>query len=180
MCDDLDDVDSPLVVRRRPNSGLNCDNSSDSKPPSRPSSDVINQILIDKLKAGLQAHGLSRHLTRGGSGNTHAPVRRTHSDLGGQRLFNWDMRGSYRRMLSTPSPIKIRPNLSPRKSSNNTSTSDIVAAAANVKASRRLACRIAGVGGMRRSISQPLGLNEISSIKTIGNYLFIYRKLLLY
>ncbi|XP_075210885.1 rho guanine nucleotide exchange factor 3 [Lycorma delicatula] len=165
MCEEeqmCDDVDSPLVVRRRPNNTANCDSSiGDSKPPSRPSSDVINQILIDKLKAGLQAHSFSRHVGRG----SHVPVRRTHSDLGGQRLFNWEMRGSYRRMLSTPSPIKIRPNLSPRKS-NNTSTTDITSVT-NIKASsRRLACRLTG---LRRSISQPLGLNELSSIKTIGN-----------
>lgn len=165
MCDDIDDVDSPLVVRRRQNNVANCDNSTgDSKPSSRPSSDVINQILIDKLKAGLQAHCLSRHVGRGG----HAPVRRTHSDLGGQRLFNWEMRGSYRRMLSTPSPIKIRPNLSPRKS-NNTSTTDISAVASIKASSRRLACRLSGPGGLRRSISQPLGLNELTSIKTIGS-----------
>lgn len=52
-------------------------------------------------------------------------VRRTNSDLGGQRLFQWDNRSYggqlyYRRMLSTPSPIKSRPpRLSPRHSSHD-------------------------------------------------------------
>lgn len=60
------------------------------------------------VQADLQARALPR---RGG----HQNVRRTHSDLGGQRMFNWDMRNSYRRMFSTPSPIKMKPSLSPRK-----------------------------------------------------------------
>lgn len=54
----------------------------------------------------------------------HNHVRRTNSDLGGQRLLQWDTRSgyvhNYRRMLSTPSPIKTRPpRLSPRHSSHD-------------------------------------------------------------
>ncbi|KAK0182228.1 hypothetical protein PV327_000389 [Microctonus hyperodae] len=88
-----DETDSPPALRRRVNE------------KSRPQSELINQILIDKFKADLQQ---SNRVTR------HHNVRRTNSDLGGQRLLQWDTRGlsgplHYRRMLSTPSPIKTRP-----------------------------------------------------------------------
>uniref|UniRef100_A0A1B6CGV1 Spermatogenesis-associated protein 13 n=1 Tax=Clastoptera arizonana TaxID=38151 RepID=A0A1B6CGV1_9HEMI len=133
----LDDTDSPVIRRRGTNS------SSDGKP-SRPTSDVINQILIDKLKADLQARSVPR---RGG----HQNVRRTHSDLGGQRLFNWDVRNSYRRMFSSPSPIKMKPHLSPRKNALDTP----------LRSSKRFNNR---PQQLRRSISQPLGINELSPL----------------
>lgn len=60
------------------------------------------------MQADLQARAIPRR-------GVHNNVRRTHSDLGGQRLFNWEMRNSYRRMFSTPSPLKMRPAGSPRR-----------------------------------------------------------------
>lgn len=135
----LDEMDSPPIVRRRGTTS-----GSDGKP-SRPTSDVINQILIDKLKADLQARAVPR---RGG----HQNVRRTHSDLGGQRMFNWDMRNSYRRMFSTPSPIKMKPSLSPRKGGPMETP---------VRTSKRFSGR---PQQLRRSISQPLGINELSPL----------------
>ncbi|KAG8262866.1 Rho guanine nucleotide exchange factor 4 [Homalodisca vitripennis] len=98
----LDEMDNSPVVRRRGTA------SSSEGKPSRPTSDVINQILIDKLKADLQARAVPRR-------GAHNNVRRTHSDLGGQRLFNWDVRSSYRRMFSSPSPMKGKPAISPRR-----------------------------------------------------------------
>ncbi|XP_015116185.1 rho guanine nucleotide exchange factor 9 isoform X2 [Diachasma alloeum] len=95
----------------------------------------------------------------------HYNVRRTNSDLGGQRLLQWDTRGygsalQYRRMLSTPSPIKTRPpRLSPRHSSH-----DIVTLRSNAKGRNSRT-------NLRRSLSQPLGINQLSPLmrtKTAG------------
>ncbi|XP_014470070.1 PREDICTED: uncharacterized protein LOC106742017 isoform X2 [Dinoponera quadriceps] len=140
--DDIpDDTDSPPALRRR------------VADKSRPQSELINQILIDKFKADLQSR-TSRH--------NH--VRRTNSDLGGQRLLQWDTRSgyvhNYRRMLSTPSPIKTRPpRLSPRHSSH-----DIVTLRSNAKGRSSRT-------NLRRSLSQPLGINQLSPLmrtKTAG------------
>ncbi|KAL0125257.1 hypothetical protein PUN28_004412 [Cardiocondyla obscurior] len=133
--DDIpDDTDSPPALRRRVADKL------------RPQSELINQILIDKFKADLQ-NRTSRH--------NH--VRRTNSDLGGQRLLQWDTRSgyvhNYRRMLSTPSPIKTRPpRLSPRHSSH-----DIVTLRSNAKGRSYRT-------NLRRSLSQPLGINQLSPL----------------
>ncbi|XP_063244389.1 rho guanine nucleotide exchange factor 4 isoform X2 [Bacillus rossius redtenbacheri] len=173
----LDEMDSPPAVRRRVNS-----KSSDKS--SRPQSEVINQILIDKFKADLQTRAHPRHQN----------VRRAHSDLGGQRIFNWDVRNSYRRMFSTPSPIKMRPpRTSPPRPANTEAVNlrsylvpwavawfactdapalavDAVSNRARVAASRGgsgVACsskRRASRPQLRRSISQPLGLNELSPL----------------
>ncbi|XP_011308183.1 uncharacterized protein RhoGEF3 isoform X2 [Fopius arisanus] len=98
-------------------------------------------------------------------GTRHYNVRRTNSDLGGQRLLQWDTRGystalQYRRMLSTPSPIKTRPpRLSPRHSSH-----DIVTLRSNAKGRNSRT-------NLRRSLSQPLGINQLSPLmrtKTAG------------
>ncbi|XP_018910365.2 spermatogenesis-associated protein 13 isoform X1 [Bemisia tabaci] len=124
-----DDTDSPLMTRKR-----TTPTSSDGKP-SRPSSDVINQLLLDKLKMD------SRNILARSNGQ---PVRRTHSDLGGQRLLNWDYRFYRRRMLNT-SPLKSRP---PFMSSS-------------CRGSRPIGMRSYK---LRRSISQPLGLNELSPV----------------
>ncbi|XP_020285856.1 spermatogenesis-associated protein 13 isoform X3 [Pseudomyrmex gracilis] len=94
----------------------------------------------------------------------HNHVRRTNSDLGGQRLLQWDTRSgyvyNYRRMLSTPSPIKTRPpRLSPRHSSH-----DIVTLRSNAKGRSSRT-------NLRRSLSQPLGINQLSPLmrtKTTG------------
>ncbi|XP_015606220.1 uncharacterized protein LOC107272983 isoform X2 [Cephus cinctus] len=96
----------------------------------------------------------------------HHHVRRTNSDLGGQRLLQWDTRSgyshahSYRRMLSTPSPIKTRPpRLSPKHSSH-----DIVTLRSNSKGRSSRT-------NLRRSLSQPLGINQLSPLmrtKTAG------------
>ncbi|KAJ9585687.1 hypothetical protein L9F63_002477, partial [Diploptera punctata] len=130
----LDEMDSPPAVRRRVT----------GDKASRPQSEVINQILIEKFKADLQTRVQNRH----------QQVRRTHSDLGGQRLFNWDVRNSYRRMFSTPSPIKMRP---PRTSPPRPTNTDAVTLR---NSSKRRARR----PQLRRSISQPLGLNELSPL----------------
>ncbi|XP_023726121.2 rho guanine nucleotide exchange factor 4 [Cryptotermes secundus] len=129
----LDEMDSPPAVRRR----VTTDKTS------RPQSEVINQLLIEKLKADLQTRAQNRH----------QQVRRTHSDLGGQRLFNWDLRNIYRRMYSTPSPIKMRP---PRSSPPHPTITDAVTLRSSKRRSRR--------PQLRRSISQPLGLNELSPL----------------
>uniref|UniRef100_A0A8D8WJH6 Spermatogenesis-associated protein 13 n=1 Tax=Cacopsylla melanoneura TaxID=428564 RepID=A0A8D8WJH6_9HEMI len=140
----LDDTDSPLVVRRR---GPGLIYGSEGKA-SRPTSDVINQVLIDKLKTELQSRGLPR---RHGQA-----VRRTHSDLGGQRLFHWDVCHSYRKMMSSPSPVKMR---------NQEYTSSGGESQAKTK-------KIRPHHTLRRSVSQPLGLNELSPLlrrKPIGS-----------
>lgn len=116
-----DTDESPPVVRRRGTAS-----SSDSRP-SRPTSEVINQFLIDRLKAELVAR--------------RSPgVRRTHSDLGGQRLYQWEIRRGYKRMISHPSPIRARPNRTVFKGARGHH------------------------GRLRRSVSQPLGLNELSPV----------------
>ncbi|XP_046420190.1 uncharacterized protein LOC124179639 isoform X1 [Neodiprion fabricii] len=138
-----DEMDSPPALRRR------------VTDKSRPQSELINQILIEKFKADLQSRTSRNH-----------HVRRTNSDLGGQRLLQWDTRSgyshahNYRRMLSTPSPIKTRPpRLSPRHSSN-----DIVTLRSNSKGRNTRT-------NLRRSLSQPLGINQLSPLmraKTAG------------
>ncbi|XP_066585015.1 uncharacterized protein RhoGEF3 isoform X2 [Prorops nasuta] len=136
-----DDTDSPPALRRR------------VADKSRPQSELINQILIDKFKADLQSRA-----------SRHQHVRRTNSDLSGQRLLQWDTRSghvhNYKRMLSTPSPIKMRPpRLSPRHSSH-----DIVTLRSNVKGRSSRT-------NLRRSLSQPLGINQLSPLmrtKTAG------------
>ncbi|GFG36450.1 hypothetical protein Cfor_11474, partial [Coptotermes formosanus] len=129
----LDEMDSPPAVRRRVT----------AEKSSRPQSEVINQILIEKFKADLQTRIQNRH----------QQVRRAHSDLGGQRLFNWDVRNNYRRMHSTPSPIKMRP---PRTSPPHPTVTDAVTLRSSKRRSRHL--------HLRRSVSQPLGLNELSPL----------------
>ncbi|XP_063987773.1 mucin-2 isoform X2 [Diachasmimorpha longicaudata] len=108
-----------------------------------------------QIEADLQQNRSTRHYN----------VRRTNSDLGGQRLLQWDTRGygsalQYRRMLSTPSPIKTRPpRLSPRHSSH-----DIVTLRSNAKGRNSRT-------NLRRSLSQPLGINQLSPLmrtKTTG------------
>ncbi|GLG98029.1 Protein still life, isoform SIF type 1, partial [Gryllus bimaculatus] len=132
----LDDIDSPPAVRRRVGN-----TSGAVEKTSRPQSEVIQQLLIDKLKADLQNRTQVRH----------HHVRRAHSDLGGQRLFNWDVRNSYRRMFSTPSPIKMRPpRLSPPRPTHTE----------QVTLRKHRIVRPT----LRRSISQPLGLNELSPL----------------
>ncbi|XP_043497685.1 spermatogenesis-associated protein 13 isoform X3 [Polistes fuscatus] len=138
-----DETDSPPALRRR------------VADKSRPQSELINQILIDKFKADLQSRA-----------SRHQHVRRANSDLGGQRLLQWDTRSgyshihNYRRMLSTPSPIKSRPpRLSPRHSSH-----DIVTLRSNAKGRSSRT-------NLRRSLSQPLGINQLSPLmrtKTAG------------
>ncbi|XP_034186585.2 rho guanine nucleotide exchange factor 3 isoform X2 [Osmia lignaria lignaria] len=141
--DAQDETDSPPALRRR------------VADKSRPQSELVNQILIDKFKADLQSRT-----------SRHQHVRRTNSDLGGQRLLQWDTRSgyshvhNYRRMLSTPSPIKTRPpRLSPRHSSH-----DIVTLRSNAKGRSSRT-------NLRRSLSQPLGINQLSPLmrtKTAG------------
>uniref|UniRef100_A0A0A9YF62 Spermatogenesis-associated protein 13 n=1 Tax=Lygus hesperus TaxID=30085 RepID=A0A0A9YF62_LYGHE len=143
-----DDLDSPPVVRRRGTA------SSSEGRSSRPTSDVINQFLIDRLKAELEARGLRK---RGQVG-----VRRTYSDLGGQRLYNWEMRRGFRRMVSHPSPLRSKPNRENSLSNNSNSSNS------SNRNWRRPHGRPAH---LRRSVSQPLGINELSPLmlrKTTG------------
>ncbi|XP_026681638.1 uncharacterized protein LOC103511644 [Diaphorina citri] len=94
--------------------------------------------------AELQSRGLPRR--RG------QMVRRTHSDLGGQRLFHWDVCNSYRKMISSPSPVKTR-----------------MENCADVQTRTK---RIRPHHALRRSVSQPLGINELSPLlrrKPIGS-----------
>ncbi|XP_049771951.1 spermatogenesis-associated protein 13 [Schistocerca cancellata] len=135
----LDEMDSPPAVRRRVTS---------SEKSSRPQSEVIQQLLIDKFKADLQ--------TRAAQQGRHQHVRRAHSDLGGQRLFQWDVRSSYRRMFSTPSPIKMRP---PRASPPHPRPANLEQPV-QLRNSKRRSAR----PQLRRSLSQPLGLNELSPL----------------
>ncbi|KAL0275632.1 UNVERIFIED_CONTAM: hypothetical protein PYX00_003429 [Menopon gallinae] len=133
--DQHDELDSPPVIRRR---------TASAEKSSRPQSEVINQILIDKFKADLQWRAQTK-------GYPNRRVRRTNSDLGGQRLFNWELRNNYRRMMSMPSPVKGRPS----RTAGNKLTPDGSAVP------RR---RMPGRGQLRRSMSQPLGLNELSPL----------------
>ncbi|KAK4883196.1 hypothetical protein RN001_006515 [Aquatica leii] len=134
-----DELDSPPTVRRR---------ALSSNKTSRPHSDLLNKILIDKFKAELQYRAHRHHY-----------IRRTHSDLGGQRLFQWDPRSSYRRLMSSPAPLQGRPQrMSPRKK-----PPDAPGAVQLRTAQRR--------GQLRRSLSQPVDIDKLSPLmrtKTAG------------
>lgn len=78
-------------------------------------------------------------------------VRRTHSDLGGQRILHWESRSSYRRLMSSPAPIRGRPQ-SPRKKPPD--------APAGVQLRGTNHRR----GQLRRSLSQPLDIDKLSPL----------------
>ncbi|KAK9746793.1 RhoGEF domain [Popillia japonica] len=128
-----DELDSPPAVRRRghhPSKGAT----------SRPHSDLLNQILIDKFKAELKSRAHRRPY-----------VRRTHSDLGGQRILHWESRSSYRRLMSSPAPIRGRPQ-SPRKKPPDTP------GGVQLRGSHHRR------GQLRRSLSQPLDIDKLSPL----------------
>ncbi|XP_064214036.1 uncharacterized protein RhoGEF3 isoform X2 [Tribolium castaneum] len=131
-----DDLDSPPSVRRR----------TVAKTASRPHSDLLNQILIDKFKSDLKQRP-----------HRHNQVRRTRSDLGGQRLLQWDSRSSYKRLMSNPSPLRGRPQ-SPRKKPPD------APGGVQLRLNHRR-------GQLRRSLSQPLDIDKLSPLmrtKTAG------------
>ncbi|XP_044261717.1 uncharacterized protein LOC123009457 [Tribolium madens] len=131
-----DDLDSPPTVRRR----------TLGKTASRPHSDLLNQILIDKFKSDLKQRS-----------HRHNQVRRTRSDLGGQRLLQWDSRSSYKRLMSTTSPLRGRPQ-SPRKKPPD------APGGVQLRINHRR-------GQLRRSLSQPLDIDKLSPLmrtKTTG------------
>lgn len=80
----------------------------------------------------------------------HNQVRRTHSDLGGQRLLQWDPRSAYRRLMSSPVPLKSRPQ-SPRRK-----PPDLPGGVQLRGLPRR--------GQLRRSLSQPLDIDKLSPL----------------
>ncbi|XP_049821611.1 uncharacterized protein LOC109604696 isoform X2 [Aethina tumida] len=138
-----DELDSPPTVRRRPPHGK----------LSRPHSDLLNQILIDKFKADLKQRA-----------HRNQQVRRTRSDLGGQRLLNWDPRSSYRRLMSSPAH-HLRPGSggSARLQSPNKKPPD-APGGVQLRSGRRR-------GQLRRSLSQPLDIDKLSPLmrtKTAG------------
>ncbi|XP_017779219.1 PREDICTED: rho guanine nucleotide exchange factor 4-like [Nicrophorus vespilloides] len=129
-----EELDSPPTVRRR------------GGPPrgTRPHSDLLNQILIDRFKAELRSRA-----------HKHQHVRRTHSDLGGQRIYQWDSRASYRRLMSLPvAPLRARPQ-SPRKKPPDGNGPPGVQLRSHPLYRR---------GQLRRSLSQPLDIDKLSPI----------------
>ncbi|XP_060525179.1 uncharacterized protein LOC132701359 [Cylas formicarius] len=135
--------DSPPAVRRRPphRSG------AAPGPNNRPHSELINQILIDKLKADL------KHRGRGSK-----QVRRTRSDLGGQRLFGWEQRQATQRLLRKMAAPTSSPGRgqSPRKR-----PSDDLRADDDVELRRDVPAR---PPALRRSLSQPLDIDKLSPL----------------
>ncbi|KAJ8919125.1 hypothetical protein NQ315_012110, partial [Exocentrus adspersus] len=125
-----DELDSPPAVRRRPPLGKT----------SRPHSDLLNQILIDKFKADLKQRT-----------QKHQQVRRTRSDLGGQRLLHWDPRTSYRRLMSSSASLRSRPQ-SPRKKPPD-APGGVTLRHGNYRR-----------GQLRRSLSQPLDIDKLSPL----------------
>ncbi|KAG8227169.1 hypothetical protein J437_LFUL009858, partial [Ladona fulva] len=88
-----DEVDSPPTVKRRVRqNGNNYDN--------RPRSDVLNQAMLEKFKVDLQNRNAAKQ-----------NVRRTRSDLGGGVSGGGSRTApnAYRRQLSSPAPLKVRP-----------------------------------------------------------------------
>lgn len=84
----------------------------------------------------------------------HHHVRRTHSDLGGQRLLQWDTRNPYYRMMSTPSPLKGRPQrASPRRNPPE------APGGVQLRGPRRPARP-----QLRRSLSQPVDIDKLSPL----------------
>lgn len=93
----------------------------------------------------------------------HYQVRRTHSDLGGQRLLQWDPRATYRRLMSTPTRTRPR---SPQRKPPDVPT-DVAGAGGVVQLRGLPRC-----GQLRRSLSQPLDIDKLSPLmrtKTAGN-----------
>ncbi|XP_057660132.1 mucin-2 isoform X2 [Diorhabda carinulata] len=129
------DIDSPPVTRRRPHS---------APKGSRPHSELLNQILIDKFKADLKQRAHAKH----------QQVRRTRSDLGGRRILNWDR--SFGRIFSSPGPPNMQSrSQSPRKKPPDTPPDGVV-----LRNSSGLGRR----GTLRRSLSQPLDIDKLSPL----------------
>lgn len=94
-------------------------------------------------------------------------VRRSRSDLGGQRLFNWEQPKFYRKMISSPAPIRSRPQ-SPKKKPPN-APGDVVLRPSIYRRS----------GQLRRSLSQPLDIDKLSPlmrVKTAGKFFCFINK----
>ncbi|XP_046397730.1 uncharacterized protein LOC124164449 [Ischnura elegans] len=89
-----DEVESPPTVKRRVRENGNARDN-------RPRSDHLNQAMLERLKVDLQ--------NRNGAKQN---VRRTRSDLGGGGVASGSGRSApnaYRRQLSSPAPLKVRP-----------------------------------------------------------------------
>ncbi|XP_022919808.2 uncharacterized protein [Onthophagus taurus] len=130
-----DDLDSPPTVRRR------APNRAGNGRSARPHSDLINQILIDRFKAELKSRSHRRPY-----------VRRTHSDLGGQRILHWETRSSHRRLMTSPITVKGRPQ-SPRKRPPD------LPGAVQLRGGPQYRR-----GQLRRSLSQPLDIDKLSPL----------------
>lgn len=145
---DCQPFDSPPIIRRKPA----------GRASRRPHSDVVNRTVVDKFKADLkqqqhqQLHGGPRQ------------VRRTRSDLGGQRLLGWEQRQAARKLLRNMASPR-RP-ISPRKRppDENDDGAVILRRHAHGAPPRRPA--------LRRSLSQPIDIDKLSplmSTKFSGN-----------
>ncbi|XP_050499338.1 uncharacterized protein LOC126879961 isoform X2 [Diabrotica virgifera virgifera] len=133
--DPPEDTDSPPVTRRRPPA---------SKRSSRPYSELLNQVLIDKFTADLKQRAHDKH----------QQVRRTRSDLGGRRILNWDR--SFGRMFSSTGPPGLQSrSQSPRKKPPDTPPDGVVMRGRGPLGRR---------GTLRRSLSQPLDIDKLSPL----------------
>lgn len=113
---------------------------------------IQNMRVIHFCLGFLQAELKSR-------AHKHQHVRRTHSDLGGQRILHWDPRAAYRRMMSSPTPLRERPQ-SPRKKPPD------APGGVQLRGHQRR-------GQLRRSLSQPLDIDKLPPLirtKAPGNY----------
>lgn len=122
---------------------------------------LISNYYIGKYQNNIFFPLFQADLKQRAHGNNK--VRRTHSDLGGQRLFNWEQPKFYRRMISSPAPIRSRPQ-SPKKKPP-CAPGDVV-----LRPSTAIYRRS---GQLRRSLSQPLDIDKLSPlmrVKTAGKY----------
>ncbi|XP_014239242.1 uncharacterized protein LOC106660809 [Cimex lectularius] len=137
-----EEIESPPIVRRRGVKGLSCDIKL-----SRPNSDVSNKFLIERMKAELD---LRKH--------SHIRIRRTYSDFGGQKMYNWEMKHGYRKTHQSPLRNKPCRANSISNSSNGSNNSRIWKRPYHKSVT------------LRRSISQPIGLNDYSSPASIRKF----------
>ncbi|XP_066138350.1 uncharacterized protein RhoGEF3 isoform X1 [Euwallacea fornicatus] len=138
--------DSPIPRRKPP-----------GRLPLRPHSDIVSPALVDKYQADAKPHQIQQpppnhpHQRR-----ASRQVRRTRSDLGGQRLLGWEQRQAARRLLRNMA-LSRRP-LSPRKRPPDENDEDGLVIRRHVPGAppRRPA--------LRRSLSQPVDIDKISPL----------------
>ncbi|CAH1126967.1 unnamed protein product [Ceutorhynchus assimilis] len=139
--------DSPPILRRRPPGGRT--------HLVRPHSDFVNRTLADKADVKNQQQQNQTHQQPQRSATRQ--VRRTRSDLGGQRLLGWEQRQAARKLLRSMATSR-RP-LSPRKRPPDENDEDgLVVLRRNVHGAppRRPA--------LRRSLSQPIDIDKMSPL----------------